>query len=493
MDSTENSKWAGQFTVASGKDVFGELTLSGATTSLYLHDKVDFSLQAFSPVSIKGALHDLTKVTLIQCITTSGPGSGRNQEESYCFYTLFPHFVVYGSTHVDPEANSICEIKFTVDDATTLFYDFDAFGSVIDARPLIAKVVTANALPRKVVTGPNPQILYFTGKTKIFTVETSLGTVSASHRPTHSLGGPSGVWLKNTIFISVAFKAPVTFKESIGRVSTLLKYLGVLIGRPQNILGLNVRLESKQERPSYLRVYWSMPPKREASREGEKPHPADVLVNAVRQPEEFSRILENWLSRHDAWCNARLRFFNSFEGQNHFDIDRLIGSANMFDILPDSAAPADVKLADELTAARDAARSIFLPLPTTPERDSVLGALGRIGKASLKQKVRHRVQRVISALPKQFAELQTVTDEAVNCRNYFVHGGVQRFDYGAHFNLVSFFTEALEFVFAASDLLESGWDIAAWATIPTTMSHPFARFRVGYAEHLRELKTILGS
>src|SRR5260370_565561 len=166
----------------------------------------------------------------------------------------------------------------------------------------------------------------------------------------------------------------------------------MLVGRPQNILGLNVRTESNQERPDYLRVYWSMPPKREPSREGEKSHPADVLVDAVRQPEEFSRILEDCLNRHDGWCNARLRFFNSFPGQN-----------------------------------------------------------------------------------------------------YFVHGAVQRFDYGTHFNLVSFFTETLEFVFAASDLIESGWDIAAWANIPTSMSHPFARFRIGYAEHLRELKSVLGS
>src|SRR5260370_2987957 len=243
MDSTENSKWAGQFAVAPGKDVYGEITLSEATTSLYLRDKCDFRLQPFSPASIKGVIHDLTKVTLIQCITTSGPGSGRNREESYCCYTLFPHFVVYGSTHFDPEENSIREIKFTVDDATTLFYDFDAFGSVIDARPCTDKIAAANALPRKIVTGPNPEILYFTGKSEIFTVETALGTVSASHLPTHSLGGPNGVWLKNTICVSIVFKPSVTFKESIDRASTLLNDLGMLVGRPQNILDLNVRPE----------------------------------------------------------------------------------------------------------------------------------------------------------------------------------------------------------------------------------------------------------
>jgi hypothetical protein len=43
------------------------------------------------------------------------------------------------------------------------FYDFDAFGSVIDAKPFIDQIAHANALPREIKTGPDPQILYFTG------------------------------------------------------------------------------------------------------------------------------------------------------------------------------------------------------------------------------------------------------------------------------------------------------------------------------------------
>jgi hypothetical protein len=91
----------------------------------------------------------------------------------------------------------------------------------------------------------------------------------------------------------------------------------------------------------------------------------------------------------------------------------------------------------------------------------------------------------------RFPELLTIGDEAVNCSNYYVHGGKPRFDYNANFNVVSFFTETLEFVFAASDLVEAGWDIKSWANVPTTMSHPFARFRVAYPMHLKELKALL--
>lgn len=491
MDKVEKSKWAGKFTVPPGKDVYGELTLSGAKTSLYLHDKDFFSTHSIPDQYIKGVLHDLTKISLIDCITTSGPGSATRGKESYNFATVFPHFVIYGDNHLAPDQKTIVEVDFVVDDASTLFYDFDAFGFLIDARPFIEKIANANALQRKITIGPDPEILYFTGKREIFAIDTVLGRVSASHNPSHNLGGPDGVQLKNTIFVTITFKEPVIFDESILHTSTLLRYFGMLVGRPQNLLSLSLRTESDQQRPVLLQVYWSMPPSREPSHEGEKPHPSDVLTDAVRQPEEFSRVLANWLDRQHAWCDARLRFFNSFAEQNRYTIDRLIGSANMFDILPSSAVPPDVQLSDELKAAKEAGRNAFAPLPRSPERDSVLGALGRIGKASLKQKVRHRAQRISDAVGERFPELQTVIDEAVNCRNHYVHGSEPRFDYSGKFDTVSFFTDTLEFVFAASDLIEAGWDVRIWANVPMSMSHPFARFRANYAVHLHELKILL--
>jgi hypothetical protein len=491
MDKVEKSKWAGKFSVSPGKDIYGELTLSGAKTSLYLHDKDFFSTHSIPDQHIQGVLHDLTKISLINCITTSGPGSGNRGKERYHFSTVFPHFVVYGDSHIAPNDKTIVEVHFAVDDATTLFYDFDAFGFLVDARPFIEQIANANALQRQITTGPDPEILYFTGKKEIFTADTQLGRVSASHNPSHNLGGPDGVRLTNTILVTLAFKEPVIFDDSIIRASTILRYLGMLVGRPQNLLRLTLRTESDPQRPIFLEVYCSMPPNREPSHEGKKPHPSDVLTDAVSQPEEFSRVLANWLDRQLDWCDARQRFFNSFAKQNHYGLDRLIGSANMFDILPSSAVPPDVQLTDELKSAKEAGRTTFLRLPQSPERDSVLGTLGRIGKASLKQKVRHRAQRIVDAVGERFPELLSVTDEAVNCRNYYVHGGDSRFDYNAHFNTVSFFTETLEFVFAASDLLEAGWNIKTWASVPTTMSHPFARFRVNYATHLQELKALL--
>jgi hypothetical protein len=54
-----------------------------------------------------------------------------------------------------------------------------------------------------------------------------------------------------------------------------------------------------------------------------------------------------------------------------------------------------------------------------------------------------------------------------------------------------FFTNTLEFVFAASDLIEAGWDIKAWSEIGTVMSHPFGAYRLTYTRNLEELKALL--
>jgi hypothetical protein len=494
---TRKEKRAGTFTVSPGREVYGELTLARSRTSLYLHDKEFFDIIGVS--SLKGVLRDLTRVSLIDCIPTSGTGSGSHGDERYHFAEVFPHFIIFGDRHIAPEEKTIRAIHFVMDDATTLFYDFDAFGSLLDARPFIDEIVRAHIeqisrhypFDRQITTGSDPQILYFTGKREIFTTDTVFGTISAAHNPGHSLGGPRGVRLKNTIVVTITPKDGIVFEEAIARTSTVLAYFGLLIGRPQNLrkMYLATAPDSGTQRP--LRVYWSMPPKRRPSHEPRNPHPADVLLDGARQPKVFSRVLTSWLERQQMWRDARQRFFDSFAQQRNYPIDRLTGSANMFDILPHTAVPEAVELTEQLKSARLRARKIFYDLPNSVERESVLNELGRMGKSKLKQKVAHRARSIVAALGQPFADLITITNEAVNCRNYFVHGGKARFDYTANWGAVAFLTDTLEFVFAASDLIDAGWDIKAWSKIPSSMSHPFGAYRVGYAQNVQKLKALL--
>jgi hypothetical protein len=491
MSELEGTKQVGTFTIASGRDLHGELTLAGSKTLLYLRDK-DFFPTDFPDRCLKGVLHDLKRVTLIDCISP-GAGTASYGPESYHFAEVFPHFVIYGNEHVGPKEKRISEIDFVMDDADTLFYDFDAFGHVLDAGQFIGPIISARekAYNRTIKTGSAAQLLYFAGNLKIFAADTLIGRISASHGPSFNLGGPKGVWLKNTIFVTIVFKEELVFEDAIFHTSILLRYLGMLVGRPQNILSVSLRVKENAGAPNILQVYWSTPPRREPSKERGDPHPGDILLNVIREPTQFSSVLASWLQRQDSWHDARMRFFNSFAEQRHYDIDRLIGSANMFDILSSSAVSPDVILTDDFKAAIDCSRRIFKTLPVSQERDSILNALGRAAKSNLKHKIRHRAQFVTSVLGTRFDELTLVTDQAVNCRNHYVHGSEPAFDYEKNFNAVVFFTDTLEFVFAASDLIEAGWDIKAWAASPTGMAHPFGAYRVEYPRQLASLKALL--
>ncbi|TIL83349.1 MAG: hypothetical protein E5Y89_01035 [Mesorhizobium sp.] len=113
-----------------------------------------------------------------------------------------------------------------------------------------------------------------------------------------------------------------------------------------------------------------------------------------------------------------------------------MGSANMFDILPSAAAPAEVGLSEELKTARDQSRKLFRALPDGPERASILLELKRLGKSNLKNKVRHRAAPIVAAVGDKFPDLIWVLDQAVNCRNHYVHGalGKVKVDYAANFH-----------------------------------------------------------
>jgi hypothetical protein len=98
---------------------------------------------------------------------------------------------------------------------------------------------------------------------------------------------------------------------------------------------------------------------------------------------------------------------------------------------------------------------------------------------------------VLDQLATLFPDLILVTDEAVNCRNYYVHGSRKTCDYDGSLGIVAFLTNTLEFVFAASDFIDAGWNAQSWAQRGTTMSHPFSGYRRGYLDNLRELKSAI--
>ena len=101
MEELDRVKQSGKFRLgASDKDLHGELTLAGSKSSIYLQDNDFFDAFPKPHRCVTGILLDLTKVTLIDCVTTFRTGNGSRGEERYYFASLFPHFVLYGDRHI---------------------------------------------------------------------------------------------------------------------------------------------------------------------------------------------------------------------------------------------------------------------------------------------------------------------------------------------------------------------------------------------------------
>ena len=489
MDQLDKSRHVGLFSVAPDREVNGNLSLDGPNTSLYLWDENFFNIYQSDGKIITGILDNRTKVSLIDCLI-SGPGSYSRQGDTSEFCTVFPHYIVFGDQHISYTDKEISSVSFLLDDAATLFHDYNAFGFASDARSIVKQIVESENMDREIGMGDHPLVAYYTGKQEIFSSGTVFGTISASHAPGYTMGSSRGIKIDNTIYIRIKFGEAITFMDVVDRLWKVQRFFELIAGRAQNLIECIIDTGT-DEKPQPLDVYFSMTPNYQRPENDFEVSSWDVLIDAVRNPNGFSNVLAAWLERENTWRDARGRFFQAFEKQRNYNINRLISAANMFDVMPKTAFPEPDKLSSDLDNAKEKAKEIFNRLPKSADRDSVLGALGRVGSLTLKRKIDSRCSRLLNRIGDRLPELLLVTDEAVNYRNHYVHGSESRIDYNKEPNIQFFLTDTLEFVFAASDLIDAGWDIVTWCETGYHVHHPFGAYMERYPCELEKLKSLL--
>lgn len=489
----ENTTYSGKFRILPDIDVAGSLTITGSNSSLHVWG------EGFVPiddgVTVTGYLQNLRKVSLSDCWPSGRTRYGiRSESEETWHCTLHPRLIVIGNEHLLPNDKEIVEANFTFDDAATLFYDRSAFGIVHphedeSGASLMEKL--GELENRKIEAGSQPIITYFTGKFDIVSVDTAIGKISVSRRIETGFGSPDGIRIKNEINTKIKFPEPVDSDHATRSVRKLLRLFEIIIGRPQNITKLSFFKDEEEQRAEPFEVIQCGFPIYERDNE-DWYSDGNLLINPIQHQEEFSHIVVNWLDRSETWEDARSRFFNGFFKQKSYDIDRLVGAANMFDILPDTALPPRTEISADLKSVIDRCRDIVQELPSTSsERQSLLNALGRVGSNTLKQKIRHRAKILVDVIGDDIPEICWAIDEAVNCRNHYVHGTPLRIDSSEMGMALVFFTMTLEFVFAASDLVEAGWNPKIWPQ--GGYSHPFDMYLNGYQMDLEKLKSSMKS
>lgn len=480
----------GKFAVGTGAPVFGELKVSGKKTLLTLH--ADAPLQGFEDATaVHGIAFTGEHLSLLNC---TGMGSGESYAEhgavQYRVH-VFPHHVVTGHAPLEPDDCCIEDLQFTTSDLHALFHDFDAYGTIPDAARFMEILLEDRPRHRQVQVGDYPLLAYYTGKREIVSVPTALGSITVEHQPSYTTGDTRGVHVKNRLVVRIHPDQPMDFSDAMRRMSDVMLFLSICAGRVQDARHIALRTtESIGDIPVVLTVRPSFSWRKHRSRDLHAPHCGDVPLNPIDNSDEFRRVLGHWAQSHSERRVARFRHLAGLRKGSQYGPERIVAAANVFDILPPSVVPDASDPSPELACAVAQCRDILRALAPSRDRDGALSALGRLGKPSLPKKVASRARIVAGNMP-GLPHLEWLGMIAVKCRNFFVHGASEDFDYDKVDGFLPFLTDALEFIFGASDLIDAGWDPRGWSSEMHGVGHSLARFRHEYHTTIGPLRAAL--
>lgn len=453
---------------------------------------------------IHGKLSDGRELSLIECIKT-GATEFHNGEKRAVETSVYPHLVVVGHEPISSTDTKITKLTYQCEKAhlfceyantfQTLHPSPKALDALIDAEHEKLKEILADDewIPerRKEALGEDPLVAFFDGNYDIATVDIPSGKLSIWNGISHGMGSPKGVKIKNTIFHTIEFHEPQTLRKALHVLMSVHRFYELILGARQKYKKIQLTLEGMEEaKHPPARLHWNRCNRRVKKRQRDV-HPTDIPVLAGTERVLFETVLANWMRMSQSMEASRLRLFNGLL-TNMYSYDRLIGAANMYDLLPEERVPNEEELSPNLSSAITDARTAFRKLGQSSARDSILSALGRTGKPSLKTKILHRADIVNKAMGMRFQNLDVVCHHAVLCRNHYVHGSRAGFDYDQNFSSFAYLTDTLEFIFAAADLIECGWSPQEYLSRHGTMSHFAGRYIFNYDLRMNALEKVIG-
>jgi hypothetical protein len=483
MDNKYSTEQLGDFIVDNGAVIQGSLHIQEDDSQLTLRSNENFSS---SSSTITGELYNHEKVTLIRCIQ-HGTGSSTRNNKSYYHSKIFAHYIAKGDSHLEPNNETINQIEINIEHAKEIFYEYRSFGAFRCDAETLNSVLKEQKLPKEITIGETPIIAYFSGKTEITKTHTEIGTIKALHMPFYTMGSADGAKIENSIIIRIEFTKLHSLENALALSLNLINFLRLISGSAHKITSIRTKNNSDEHHS----IHWSLLAN---AKNTKPPHPGDMLASPTMCEEEFSKILSNWISTNNDRLNSRGQLFENLRDSREYSANRLVAAANLFDILPPSAFPTDPPLADELLDAKIKCTEIFKSLKNSSERDSILSALGRLGKSSLKNKARHRLKIILDNSPKAieiFTDLDKAIEEAINTRNYYVHGTHPKIKPEHTFEILDFLTTTLEFVYGMSELVECGLNMERWSLHPATMHHPYFEYRNNYKPRIKQLLDLL--
>ena len=390
-------------------------------------------------------LHGVSERGLVSLISCSIAGWHRSPMAMS--RTVRSYYAVFGNDHIHPEQQEIRKIQFGFQDLHSVFGRLgrDAFNTIADPDQRIIDSIERYKPDHALsISGyKRPVILYFTGKTDLLpATDTVLGRVSAQ-RAVHWNWSVSGTSVADYPSITIDFADEhATLEAAIDKMNDVRSFFAWMLGYSPKYA--NVKIFTKHPETGIpdteLDVFMS---NRGGATGFEDRIQESMLIIPSRQPNVFMQVMDKWLDRNKNRERPNTSFFSLMRGMHTIVYqDRMCVAANVFDQLPGGG--------NMLNVARN-----------------------RYRKTVYRHLRLRRMDQVIEA--------------AVNCRHHITHGSTKH-DANTHgaiysdYGTVNFLTNALRFVYGASELIECGWDMRHWLKSHSRRGHPFGVFVEEYDE-----------
>ena len=371
--------------------------------------------------------------------------------------TIHSSYAVFGSSHLNRDDPVIRNVTFGFDDLHTYFHGTRPSHTSITLRDVHPSIVDAidKHKPDYMKTSPtqydHPHVLCFDGRHDLLpTIQTSIGRVSL--RCLIHGRKSAGVGFNDELYISIDTSMdPVKMDDAIMNAHKVRNFFSWMIGyaptykRMMIFKGDNPFGDQKGAYDPGLDVFLSH---RGGITVDNSKLGGSILINPGHQPDQFTEVMKNWLDRYSDRRLANITYHSIMQGMFVTVMEsKMCSAANLFDQLPASDKKGKSKMLDI--------------------------ALNRYRK-----KIRPNLD-----LPR----MDKVIESAVNCRHYLTHGETNRERHGVDYNshqAVVFLTNALRFVYGASELIECGWDMKYWLGLSFKHEHALGRFIETYGKEL---------
>lgn len=454
------------FTIGKNNNVAGVLECISASKEFSCWSSEFFHIEDHT--NIYGKTHDNSYISLLNCLGGVSTHSTHNNSAYSC--EIYSHTLILGNNNINPETDKFDSFSLVVGNPEKLFRSLKSFGYVSFPDKHLVDALNKQKYTPKFDIEKHPIVAYFNGDYDIFERKTKSGTITARNITTNNLSGDTtGVRIDNKVVIKIDFNEGVTLDEAYKRANSIAFFLRFVGG--QGLYFKDITLKKiEDEYPEFHVLHdsfgWGV--------DAKKGYYSEPVVDVTK--ESFLDVLCGWFEKGDREP-ARASFYNTYF-KKVYSSDRLITAANMFDILPASGKDKKLQLSS-------GAEELLLRLKVQIEsefsdfhdlRKSLLKSIGytldkskKRNRKSLKERVQERLDIIEPYLIEHqipTKDLEFIVSIAIKSRNYFVHGRQDKnLSSDTIFQHQALFIKTFEYIYALSELLESGWrveDVPVW-------------------------------